>query len=342
MKYSFFNDYSEGAHSNILLALKNTNSIQDAGYGEDVYSNRAAKRIKKAIGDINAEVHFVSGGTQANLIVIDSLLKPYESIIAPVTSHINNHEAGAIEATGHKINTIETQNGKISPAQIIEIVESHTDEHMVVPRAVFISQATELGTIYSKKEMEEISNVCKKYNLYLYIDGARIGSAITAKTSDLNLSDIASLADVFYIGGTKNGALLGEAIVITNKRLQLNFRYYLKRHGALLAKGRVIGIQFDALFEDNLLLNLAKHANEVAEYLSKEIKKLRFPFLAESYTNQIFPIFPNVLIKKMSKLYGFYEWKKIDDKNTAVRLVTSWATPLDKAEEFIKDLKGAS
>lgn len=236
-KYSFYNDYSEGAHQSILDALMETNYQQEIGYGEDSLSQQASDLIRNKIGNADADVHFVSGGTQANLIVLASLMKPYESVVAANSGHIFVHEAGAIEATGHKINTIETNNGKISPNQIKAVLNHHEDEHMVKPRVVFISNSTEVGTIYSKKELEAISDFCRQNGLYLYLDGARLGSALTSSRNDVSFSELSALVDIFYIGGTKNGALLGEAIVINNDQLKENFRYHLKQKGALLAKG---------------------------------------------------------------------------------------------------------
>lgn len=339
MKYSFYNDYSEGAHPNILKALEETNLVQEIGYGEDRISLEATELIKEKIENSNASVHFVSGGTQANLIVLASLLKPYESVIAANTGHIFVHEAGAIEATGHKINTAESSDGKIKPEQIVKIINEHTDEHMVKPKVVFISNSTEVGTLYKKSELEAISKACKDNNLFLYLDGARLGSALTSKDSDMTLSELSSFPDVFYIGGTKNGALLGEAIVINNPDLQDNFRFHLKQRGALLAKGMVLGIQFRELFKDNLYFDLAKHANEMASKLTNGIKEAGFKFLTDSTTNQIFPILTNSKIEKLEDLYGFYVWSEIDKNNSSIRLVTSWNTQEESVNDFLKDLE---
>jgi threonine aldolase len=338
-QYSFKNDYSEGAHERILKAINDSNLIQESGYGEDYFCEEARKVILQKIGNRNSDIHFVSGGTQANMIVISSILKPYESVIAPLTGHIAVHEAGSIEATGHKINTVETRDGKLRVQDIQLVLDSHGDEHMVKPRLVFISNSTEIGSIYTKNELENLSIFCKKNNLYLYVDGARLGSALTSKNSDLSLSELANLVDVFYIGGTKNGALLGEAIVINNDNLKENFRFHLKQKGALLAKGRILGIQFLELFKDNLFFELGKHANLMASKLANAIKNLNYGFLTEPVSNQIFPILPNSLIEKLNDKYGFYIWKKIDDKNSAIRLVTSWATKEEFVDEFISDLK---
>ena len=337
-KYSFFDDYSEGAHPQILEALNRTNLSQDTGYGNDSFCQEAVSVLKNKIGNPDADIHFVSGGTQANLIALSAMLRPYESVIAPISGHITIHEAGAIEATGHKINTILTTNGKLSSEDIQNVVDAHTDEHMVKPRAVFISQATEVGTIYKKDELEAISRVCRKNSLYLYLDGARLGSALTSSEADITLSELSKLVDIFYIGGTKNGALLGEAIVINNSKLKENFRYYLKQKGALLAKGRVLGIQFVELFKGDLYFDLAKHTNVMAGKLTEGIKKQGYKFLSESSTNQIFPIFPNSVIEKLKSSYGFYVWSKIDTNSSAIRLVTSWATKESAVDDFLADL----
>ncbi|MFH0856936.1 MAG: aminotransferase class V-fold PLP-dependent enzyme [bacterium] len=322
-KYSFKDDYSEGAHPNILKAMAESNLIQQAGYGEDEYSLQAAELIRDKIQNKDTDVHFVSSGTQANLIVLSSLLKSYESIISANSGHINTHEAGAVESTGHKINAVDSLDGKLTPAKIKNISEYHTDEHMVKPRVVFISNSTEVGTIYSKRELEEISECCKSLNLLLYMDGARLGSALASTKNDAALSDIAKLTDVFYIGGTKNGALLGEAIVIVNDDLKENFRFHLKQKGALLSKGRILGLQFLELFKDDLFFILAMQGNCMAMKLADGIKKQGYNFLTNSYSNQIFPIFPNAIIEKLSKKYEFYMWEKIDENYSAIRLVAS-------------------
>ncbi len=342
MKYLFFNDYSEGAHPDVLAALSEFNLSQESGYGDDIFCKEAADLIKQKCGNKDLGVHFVSGGTQANLIVLAALLRPYESVVAPSSGHISVHEAGAIEATGHKINVVESKDGKIYPKQIRKVCAEHPFEHMVMPRVVFVSQSTEVGTIYSKSELEEISKVCRELGLYLYLDGARLGSALMSSKTDMNMKDVAELVDVFYVGGTKNGALLGEAVVFVNRELEKNFRYHLKQRGALLAKGRVLGIQFRELFKENLYFELAGHANEMAGKLSEGIKSLGYEFLSESPTNQIFPIFPNGVMEKLKKDYGFYEWEKVDEGRWAVRLVTSWATKEEAVDGFLEDLRQIS
>jgi threonine aldolase len=337
-KYSFKNDYSEGAHQNIIEALAASNYKQEAGYGEDSFCEAAKKAIKDKTGNQNSEIHFVSGGTQTNLIVISSVLKPYESVIAPSSGHIAVHEAGAIEATGHKINTVESEDGKLSVKSIQAVINSHNDEHMVKPRLVYISNSTEIGSIYKKDELNDISTYCKDNNLYLFADGARLGSALTSPKNDLTLSEFSNYVDMFYVGGTKNGALLGEAIVINNDTFKENFRYNLKQKGALLAKGRILGIQFLELFRENLFFDIGEHANSMALKLADAIKSLDYTFFTEPESNQIFPILPNKLIQALEKKYSFYIWKKIDKNHSVIRLVTSWATNEKVIDNFISDL----
>ena len=343
-KYFFFDDYSEGAHPRILEAFSRTNLQPERGYGIDSFALEAEQLIKEKIGKPEAQVYFVSSGTHANLICVSSLLKPYESVIAPDNGHANVHEAGAIEATGHKINVVPGVAGKLTPEAIREILATHTDEHTVKPRAVYISQATELGTVYNKKELQDLYNLCKENGLYLYIDGARIGNAVMAKNSDLDLRDIANLCDIFYIGGTKNGALLGEAIVIVNPNLQENFRHHLRQRGGLLAKARAVTVQFVELFKDNLYLENAKHANDMAQKLAAGIKECGYEFLNEPIANQIFPILPNAIIEKLEKKFGFYKWSKAPSvpDNSVVRLVASWATTEAAVQEFLNELKQLS
>jgi len=337
----FKNDYSEGAHPKILEKLNETNLVQDKGYGNDQYSNQARALIKKKINNAAADVHFISGGTQANLTILGSILRPHESVIAPETGHICVHETGAIEATGHKINTVKTLNGKLTPELIKPVLIAHEDEHMVKPKLVFISNSTEIGTHYTKNELEKLSEFCKENDLYLYLDGARLGSALSVKDCDLTLESLSSYVDAFYIGGTKNGALLGEAIVLMNDDFKENFRFHLKQRGGLLAKGRLIAIQFLELFEDNLYFDLAKHANEMAGLMADAIKSHGFDFLTESTTNQIFPILPNAVISALEKNYEFYVWSKETKETSSLRLVTSWATTKENVKAFIHDLEAA-
>lgn len=323
--------------------LLRDNLKQEDSYGMDSLSIRAREQIRQAVGiSRNADVHFVTGGTQANRIVLAAMMKPYQSVIAANTAHINVHEAGAIESTGHKINTVDTVNGKLTIDQLQAVLDAHTDEHMVQPKVVFLSNSTEVGTVYGKKELREIGKWCLEKDKKLYIDGARLGTALVSKGADLDLREMADWADAFYIGGTKNGALLGEALVILSPQLKEDFRFHLKQHGALLAKSRVLGAQFSALFRDDLFFKLAEHANQMAEKLRVGIEKLGYNFLVDSSTNQIFPILDNQVIAKLSELYGFYVWKKIDENKSAIRLVTSWATKEEMVDEFLFDLEGLS
>jgi len=341
IKYSFRDDYSEGCYPSILKKLEESNFSQEIGYGDDNYCKEAKELIKDKIKNPNAEIHFVSGGTQANLIVISSILKPYESVISVESGHINVHETGAIEATGHKINYRHSNDGILRVDDIKEIIEEHTDEHMVKPSMVYISNATELGTVYKKKILKEISTYCKENNLILYLDGARIGTALTSDYNDLILSEVSDFVDIFYIGGTKNGALLGEAIVINNDKIKENFRFHLKMRGALLAKGRILGIQFLELFKDNTYFELAKNSNNMAKRLYNGIKELGYDFLVKPEANLLFPIFPNKLIIKLSKQYLFHRINRLNDENSIVRMVTSWATKPEIIDEFLSDLKKA-
>ncbi|WP_371373166.1 low specificity L-threonine aldolase [Sporomusa aerivorans] len=339
--YSFKNDYSEGAHPRILNALLATNLIQAEGYGEDCYTLQAVELLKQKLNRNDADIHLLSGGTQTNLTAIAAFLRPHEAVISANTGHILVHETGAIEATGHKVIPVESRDGKIKVDQIKAVVAGHTDEHMVKPKMVYISNPTEIGSIYSKRELQAISSFCKENKLILYVDGARLGSALCAEGNDLELADLPLLVDAFYIGGTKGGALLGEALVICSDWLKAEFRFHMKQKGALLAKGRILGIQFLELFRDNLYFDLAKHANEMAALLRREIALAGYRFLTDSPSNQIFPVLPDRLIAKLQEKYAFYVWEKVDDGHSAIRLVTSWATEKTAVVEFLNDLKKA-
>ena len=337
--YSFTNDYSEGAHDNILKALIESNLKQSTGYGLDEYSEEAKDILKNVLKNDNIDIHFIPGGTQVNLISISSFLKPYEAAIAADTGHIAVHETGAIESTGHNVITVPSNDGKLTVDKIEKVLKAHNDEHMVKPKLVFISNSTEIGTIYKKQELQELYSYCQEKKLILYIDGARMGSAITCKENDLILSDIVNLCDAFYIGGTKNGALFGEALVICNDSLKSDFRYNIKQKGALLAKGRLLGIQFMELFKNNLFFDLASHANEMATLLQDAFIENNYKLLINSPTNQIFPILPNEHMRKLNEKYSFIKWEDYDENHTVIRLVTSWATNKEKVLEFIDDLK---
>jgi len=335
--YSFMNDYSEGAHPKVLELLIESNLEQNAGYGEDTHTIKAKEYIKKHLTKgqdrpvssqnlSEVDIHFIPGGTQTNLLVISSFLRPFEAVIAADTGHINVHETGAIEATGHKVITVPNEKGKVTPEAIKSAVDYHTDEHMVRPGMVYISDSTELGTVYTKEELYKIRQICNREELLLFLDGARLASALTSQANDLELSDIAELTDVFYIGGTKNGALLGEALVIVKEELKRDFRFLIKQRGALMAKGFVAGIQFEALFQDNLYFELGYHANAMAEKIREILLSLGVEFLTPPVSNQLFPILPDSFLEKLEQEFVFSVQKRIDKDHSAIRLVTSWAT----------------
>ncbi len=342
---SFLNDYSEGAHEQILDALYRTNRCQSNVYGMDEYCEKARQMIRKHLKNEQSEIHFLVGGTQTNTTVISSILKPYQGVIAPETGHIAGHETGAIEATGHKVLTIPPVNAKISAEQIEKIVRSHFDsesfEHQVQPGMVYISQPTEYGTIYSKAELIAIHEVCSKYHLPLFVDGARLGCALACKENDVSIADLEELADVFYIGGTKMGALFGEAIVISNPELRPCFRYMIKQKGGMLAKGRLLGLQFIELFRDDLYFETGRHAVDLAQKLKAGIAALGYPFFIDSPTNQIFPVFPDELLEKLSEKYllSYWDWGRVDETHSVTRMVTSWATEEKNVNEFLSDLE---
>ncbi len=327
---SFESDYIEGAHPAILSRLSQTNMIQVSGYSHDEFCESAKAKIRAAIAQDDAQIQFITGGTQTNQIVIDSLLKQYEGVVSAQTGHVNCHEAGAIEYTGHKVLTVPSHEGKIDSKELISFIdEFYTDdsrEHMIYPGMVYISHPTEYGTLYTKKELQEISDVCKKANIPLFIDGARLGYALMSRETDVTLRDIAQLSDVFYIGGTKVGALCGEAVVFTKNNMPAHFENLVKKHGALLAKGRLLGIQFDTLFTDNLYFDISKNAIEAAEELKSIFREKGYRFFIDSPTNQQFVILENAKIKELKEKVGFSLWQKFDESHTVVRFATSWAT----------------
>ena len=337
--YSFTNDYSEGAHPRILKAMMETNLTQNTGYSQDIHTTHAIDLIRSEIKQPNADIHIIAGGTQTNLITISAALRPHQAVISAVTGHINVHETGAIEATGHKVLAMETKDGKLTPNLVLQALEFDTDEHMVQPKMVYISNSTEVGTQYTKTELEALSHLCRQKGLYLFMDGARMGAALTSPINDLTLADIASLTDVFYIGGTKNGALFGEALIILNDELKPDFRFMIKQKGAMLAKGWLLGIQFEELFQNNLFFDMASHANAMAGKLRTALTDKGFSFAYDSQTNQLFPVFSNEMIAELAKEFTFNMDKKIDETHSSIRLVTSWATTEDGVEEFIRFLK---
>ncbi|MDR2599047.1 MAG: threonine aldolase [Oscillospiraceae bacterium] len=347
MKYSFKNDYSEIGHPDVLDALSSIGSKQYDGYGIDEHCSKAAELIKKKLNAPKAEVHFLPAGTIANLTFISSVLKPHEAVIAPLSGHIAVHETGAIEATGHKICTREGVLGKLTIADIESVLLEHKDEHMVKPRLVYISLPTECGTVYTKEELSDIYDFCRDFDLYLYIDGARLGAAINSPECDIAYNDIARLSDAFFIGGTKNGAIYGEAVVICNDSLKADFRYIMKQRGALHAKGFAIGAQFAELFAKNesktepqaacLYDSLAIHSITMAKMIAHGIHSLGYDFLYPVQTNIIIPVLPTTIVERLHKDYLFSEWERFDDM-VAIRLVTSWATPMSAVEDFISDI----
>ncbi len=338
-KYSFLDDYSEGCHPNILKAMSTTNFTQQAAYGDDEYSIEAKQLIRGTLNNKSAGVYFVSGGTQANLILTASILKSHEAIISAEIGHILEREAGAIEATGHKIISMKTNNGKLSIDDIQLAIKNHSAvPHMVKPKLVYISNATEIGTIYTKHEVETVYNFCREKGLYFFLDGARLATALSCDKNDLTLEDLSRLTDVFYIGGTKNGALIGEAIVINNKALNEDFPFHIKQRGAMLAKGRLLGLQFLELFKDNLYFELAAFANKLSNKLSQAIVQKGYALSAVTETNQIFAVLPNKLIDKLSDNFTFYVWEEKDKNHSIVRLVTSWATNEKQVDAFIDRL----
>lgn len=335
----FESDYTEGAHPKILERLNETNMIQASGYGHDEFCESAKNKIRKTINCPNAQIQFITGGTQTNQIVIDTMLKPFEGVVSAQTGHVNSHEAGAIEYTGHKVIPIPQHEGKIDGTELNDYLETFfndgNNEHMVFPGMVYISHPTEYGTLYTKNELTKISSICRKNNIPLFMDGARLGYGIMAKSTDLSLEDIAELCDVFYIGGTKCGALCGEAVVFTKNNMPQHFENLVKKHGALLAKGRLLGVQFDALFTDNLYLEISKNAIDTAEALKKALKEKGYRFLLDSPTNQQFVILENKFMEELKKSVKFNFWEKYDKDHTVVRFATSWSTKMENVEKLI-------
>lgn len=336
---SFESDYIEGAHPLILEKLIKTNMEQLSGYGNDNYSQSAKEKIRLACNCPNAKIHFLVGGTQTNATVIDSILQNYEGVVAADTGHVSTHEAGAIEFTGHKVLTLKSHEGKIDSHTLNNYLSvffnDGNHEHMVFPGMVYISYPTEYGTLYSKQELSDIYNVCKNYNLPLYIDGARLGYGLASTNCDLTLSDIATFSDVFYIGGTKIGALCGEAVVFTKNNEPSHFMTLIKQHGALLAKGRLLGVQFDTLFTDDLYMEISKKAIEMAKLLKDALKEKGYSFYIDSPTNQIFVILDNNKMEELKNKVAFSFWEAIDETHTVVRFATSWATTRENIDKLI-------
>lgn len=339
--YSFRNDYSECCHPAILERLSALGTEANPGYGTDSYCATAADKIRRLIRCPEAAVHFLMGGTQANMTVIDALLRPFEAVIAAESGHINVHETGAVEGTGHKVLTAASYDGKLTPAMILRILDSHTDEHMVKPRMVYLSDSTELGTIYKRRELEAISALCHERGLLLFLDGARIGAALCARGNDLTFADLPRLCDVFYIGGTKNGALFGEAVVFGDPKLARDFRFQVKHRGGMLAKGFLLGLNFDVLFTDNLYMRLAQQAQRMAVRLRDGLAARGVSFLVDSPTNQLFPVFSNEELATFTQDFSYEISGAVDETHTCIRLVTSWATTEETVDAFLAAVTGA-
>lgn len=335
-------DYSEGAHPRILNALMKTNMEQTPGYGEDYHCEAARKLIRAACGREDMDVHFLVGGTQANMTVISAALRPHQAVVCAESGHIAVHETGAVEATGHKVITLPSEDGKINAHQIKKLMDAHwsdpSHEHCPQPAMVYISQATETGLIYTKQELEELRRMCDKEGLLLFVDGARLGYAMAAAENDLFMADLARLAHVFYIGGTKVGAMFGEAVCITDEALKKDFRYHIKQRGGMLAKGRFLGIQFETLFMDGLYIEISRSAVEKAMALKEAFIKSGCPLLFDSPTNQQFPVVTARVYAELSKKYALTEWQRLPGDRIALRAVTSWATKAEDVEALAADI----
>ena len=339
----FHNDYSEGCHEKVLEALTKTNLEQTPGYGTDDYCKEAAALIAKACGREDLKVHFLVGGTQANLTVIAAALRPYQAAVCAVSGHINVHETGAVEATGHKVLGLPSADGKITAQQVRDLVDAHrandSFEHENQPKMVYISNPTELGTLYSLAELEALSAACRDNGLYLFLDGARLGYGLMSEGNDVTLNDLARLCDVFYIGGTKVGALFGEAVVYSNPALAEDFRYMIKRQGAMLAKGRLLGVQFKTLFEDNLYFEISAHAIRMANQIRATFDEMGVKYLVPGVTNQIFPILSDDFLAELSKNFMFTEMERVDESHRCVRFCTSWASTQENVDALCRELK---
>ncbi len=336
----FESDYTEGAHPEVLKRLVETNLEQLSGYGNDQYAESAKEKIRAACHCPQAEIFFLVGGTQTNQTVIDAMLQTYEGVIAADTGHVSTHEAGAIEHTGHKVLPIPHANGKLEAGALRRYLElfylDANHEHMVFPGMVYISHPTEFGTLYTKRELQELAKACREYQLPLYLDGARLGYGLMSQGTDVTLPDVAECCDVFYIGGTKVGALCGEAVVFTKHNMPKHFLTTVKQHGALLAKGRLLSVQFDALFTDDLYLKISRHAIEMAELLKQGVVQKGYSFLLDSPTNQQLVILDNETMRELAGSVSFNFWEIVDENHTAVRFATSWATKEEDVRELLR------
>ena len=336
---SFESDYTEGAHEQILRRLCETNLEQLSGYGCDRYCDSAKEKIKLLCGTPDAQVFLLVGGTQTNQLVIDTVLAPYEGVVSADTGHISAHEAGAVEFTGHKVLTLPHDNGKLRADDLRALLEQfygdENHDHMVFPGMVYISHPTEYGTLYSLDELTALSELCRRYDLPLYLDGARLGYALMSRGTDVTIQDIARLCDVFYIGGTKVGALCGEAVVFTHANAPAHFFTSIKQHGALLAKGRLLGVQFDTLFTDELYFSIARHAIDMADRMRAAFREKGYPFFIETITNQIFIVLDDAQLERLRRSVAFSFWERLADGRTVVRFASSWATSPEAVDELI-------
>jgi threonine aldolase len=336
----FNSDYLEGAHPLIMQKLLDTNLEQSIGYSCDPYCDAAREKIRSVCQTPDADVHFLVGGTQTNTTVIASILRPYQGVLSAVTGHVNCHETGAIESTGHKVITLPTTNGKITAEQVREYVEwqknDESFEHIVQPGMVYVSHPTEGGTLYTKKELTELYDVCRSYGLPLFVDGARLGYGVMADGTDVSIVDLAHLCDVFYIGGTKVGALFGEAVVILNPALKKGFRCMMKQRGGMMAKGRLLGVQFLTLFENDLYFKIARHADEMAYQIRDIFASHGFSFLFDSDTNQQYPILSDAQLAELGKDFGYEYWTRVDPTHSGVRFCASWATTQEQVDALRK------
>lgn len=342
----FHNDYNETAHPAVMAKIMSSEGIQYAGYGMDHSCERAAARIREKCCNDDVAVHFLVGGTQSNLTVIAAALRPYQAVISAASGHVNVHETGAIEATGHKIILLPENHGKITPQQVEAAVLaqklSADAEHIAQPKLVYISNPTEVGTTYSRAELEALSAVCKAHGLFLFADGARLGYALASDGYDVTLADMARLTDAFYIGGTKVGAMFGEAIVISNSSIAEDFRYMIKQRGGMLAKGWLLGLQFEALLENDLYIQIARHADQLADQLRNTLRELSYPLADENNTNQVFVTLPDDLLAELGKAFSFAVWEKPDAAHTTVRFCTSWATKAEDVDSLCRSLRALS
>ncbi|MBQ7786266.1 MAG: aminotransferase class I/II-fold pyridoxal phosphate-dependent enzyme [Clostridia bacterium] len=338
-RYFFQNDYGEGAHPVVLKKLIETNLEHTCGYGLDEYSIKAAELIREKCGKPQAAVHMMTGGTSANMIALSSFMRPFEAAIAAETGHINVHETGTIEGSGHKVCIAASRDGKVLPQGVEAVVHGHTDEHMVHPRVLYISQPTEIGTVYSLDELKALRQVCDKHDLILFVDGARLGSALTCSEATATLKDLADLADCFYIGGTKNGLYFGEAMVIVNPALQKDFRFMIKNRGGMIAKGRLCGVMFLAALENDDYFAWARHANAMADKIREGMEEYGVPFFQKTTTNQVFPVVTKEQEKALAERFAFEHWGDVDETHSAIRFVTSWATKEEDVCALVEALK---